>query len=337
MSKPVIAITMGDAAGIGPELIVKVLAHGNAYQVCKPLVIGAPKVIEDIAGTVGAGIQIRAIQEPTQARFESPYIDVLCPEDVYIDNVSFGKLEPAMGRAAALCLGKAFELAMESHVQGVVSAPLNKEAFHLAGYEYADELEYLAKFTGSQNTFMFGVANSVWTVMVTEHIAFRRIVEFVKKDRILRYIHQIQDVLKQVGIPKPRIAVAALNVHAGEGGIFGREEIDEIEPAIQQAREQGIHVQGPVPADMVFVRALEGDFDGIVYMYHDQGNIARKLQPKEKGCTLFVGLPVPCGTTAHGTAFDKAGLGIADPGSLAAALEYTTRLASQLPGENKRS
>jgi 4-hydroxythreonine-4-phosphate dehydrogenase len=329
MQKPVIAITMGDAAGIGPELIVKLLTYGNAYEICNPLVIGVPKVIDDIAQTIGASIQIRAIREPAQAHFRPPYIDILRPEDLNIEQVCFGKLDPAMGRGAALCLRKAFELAMEGYVQGVVSAPLNKEAFHLAGYEYADELEYLADFTGSQNTFMFGVASSIWTVMVTEHIAFRDILKFIKKDRILSFIRQMQDVLKQIGISEPRIAVAALNVHAGEGGLFGREEIDEIIPAIQHAKEQGIHVEGPVPADMVFVRALEGDFDGIVYMYHDQANIARKLQPKEKGCTLFMGLPVPCGTTAHGTAFDKAGKGIAHPGSLTAALEYTTRLANQ--------
>ena len=329
MSKPIIAITMGDAAGIGPELIVKVLAAGNAYEICDLLVIGAPKVIEDIARTTRVSMEVRTIQEPIHARSVPPYINVLCPEGLRLDRICFGKVDPAMGQAAALCLRKAFELAIEGHVQGVVSAPLNKEAFHLAGYEYADELEYLAELTGSQSTFMFGVANSIWTVMVTEHIAFGDILRFIKKDRILQYIHQMRDVLKQAGIPEPKIAVAALNVHAGEGGLFGREEIDEICPAIERAKEQGINVEGPVPADMVFVRALEGDFHGIVYMYHDQANIARKLQPRDKGCTLFMGLPVPCGTTAHGTAFDKAGKGIADPGSLAAALEYTTRIACQ--------
>ena len=327
MWKPVIAVAMGDAAGIGPELIVKALGDGNAYGICKPLVIGAPKVIEDIAHRIGANIQIRYIQEADQARFEPPYVDVLCPEGLSIENVRFGKLDPAMGQAAALCLRRAFELVMEGRVRGVVSAPLNKEAFHLAGYEYADELEYLADFTGSQNTLMFGVASSIWTVMVTEHIAFREIIGFVKKERILSYIHHMQNLLKQTGNAEPRIAVAALNVHAGEGGLFGREEIDEIAPAIQQAKERGIDVQGPVPADMVFVRALAGDFHGVVYMYHDQANIARKLQPKDKGCTIFMGLPAPCGTTAHGTAFDIAGQGIADPGSLVSALKYTTQLS----------
>ncbi len=329
MSKSLIAITMGDASGIGPEIIVKVIADNNAYNICNPLVVGAPYIFADIAKTIKAKAEIKIIQRLDDADFKPPYINVLCPADVHIERVVFGKVDPAMGKAGGLCLKKAFELAMDGKVQGVVSGPLNKEAFHQAGYNYADELEYLADLTNSKNTFMFGVANSIWTVMVTEHVAFKDILGYIKKDRILQYIHQMNDVLKRVGISEPKIAVAALNVHAGEGGLFGREEIDEISPAIKQAKAAGVNVYGPVSADMVFVRALEGDFHGVVFMYHDQANIARKLQPKETGCTIFMGLPVPCGTTAHGTAFDKAGQGIAHPGSLTAALEYTTRLAKR--------
>ncbi len=326
--KPIMAITMGDPAGIGPELIIKVLSHELIHKSCSPVVVGDPKVMSDTCEMVGVGLRIRAIEELPGARFSPSVLNVLCPEGVHIEHVPIGKVDPTMGHAAALCLRKAFELAMDDQVQGVVSAPLNKEAFHLAGYKYADELEYLADITKSRKLFMFGVANSIWTVMVTEHIAFKEIVNFIDKDRIFGYIEKMHGVLMQVGISDPRIAVAALNVHAGEGGLLGHEEIDEIEPAIQKAKQQGLNVQGPAPADTVFVRALEGDFDGIVFMYHDQANIARKLQPREKGATFFIGLPVPCGTTAHGTAFDKAGKGIADPGSLAAALEYTIRLAS---------
>jgi 4-hydroxy-L-threonine phosphate dehydrogenase PdxA len=243
--------------------------------------------------------------------------------------VQWGKLDPAMGKAAALCLQMAFEMALAKEVDGVVSAPLNKEAFHLAGYQYADELEYLADLTESPETFMLGVANSIWTAIVTEHVPFRDIVDLIKKDRVLQISARLHDSLRKAGFSSPRIAVAALNVHAGEGGIFGREELDEIGPAIQEARRRGMDVQGPVPADIVFVRALEGDFDGIVFMYHDQANIARKLQPKGEGATVFMGLPVVCGTTAHGTAFDIAGRGIADPGSLQAALKYTVMLSSK--------
>jgi 4-hydroxythreonine-4-phosphate dehydrogenase len=162
---------------------------------------------------------------------------------------------------------------------------------------------------------------------VTEHIAFKEIVGHIKAERVLAYIQRLHAVLGRVGFEAPRIAVAALNPHAGEGGLFGREEIDEIAPAVKQAVAQGIPARGPIPADIVFKLALDGDFDGVVCMYHDQMNIARKLQARQHTVTLFMGLPVIGATTAHGTAFDIAGRGIADPGSLAAALDYVTRLA----------
>jgi len=327
MDRPVIAMTMGDAAGIGPELIAKVLSQREIYESCLPFVVGDPRVMREIGEVVGADLRFRAIECLSGARFAWPDVDVLCPTGARVEHLSWGRVHSAMGKTAALCLRKAFEMAMACVVQGVVSAPLNKEAFHLAGYQYLDELAYLADLTGSRETFILGVMRSVWTVAVAGHVPFRDIVGLVKRDRILRYVVNIHEVLEKVGFSGPRIAVAALNVHAGEGGLFGREEIDEIEPAIQEARKRGICVEGPVPADAVFVRALAGDFEGVVCMYHDQANIARKLQPRQEGATLFMGLPVACGTTAHGTAFDKAGRGIADPGGLEAALRYTVTLS----------
>jgi 4-hydroxythreonine-4-phosphate dehydrogenase len=334
MGKPVVAIAMGDPAGIGPELIAKVLSTGSVWESCSPFVVGDIKVMQDIGQVLGTDLRFRAVESLAKARFSPSEVDVLRPEGLRVDRVCWGELDSAMGRAAALCLQKAFELAVAGEVQGVVSAPLNKEAFHLAGYQHRDDLSYLADLTGSREPFILGVisgpAGPVFTITVTEHVAFREIVDLINKDRVLWCIRKMDDVLRRVRPAQPRIAVAALNVHAGEGGLFGREEIDEIEPAIQEAREQGIDAEGPVPADMVFVRALAGDFDGVVCMYHDQATIARKLQPKDKGATLFMGLPVPCGTTAHGTAFDIAGKGIADPGSLQAALRYTVNLASRV-------
>ncbi len=329
MDKPTIAITMGDAAGIGPELIVKIFSDSTIYDQCHPFVVGDEQVIRDICHVVGAHLQFDTIGNLAEARFSPPFVDVLRPEGLEIGQVTWGKLDPAMGKAAAKCLEKAFDLAMDGQIQGVVSAPLNKEAFHLAGYPYLDELAYLSEYTQSQETFILGVMGSVWTVEVTEHIPFREIINLVKQDRILWYIAKLHAALKRVGCKDPRIAVAALNVHAGEGGLFGREEIDEIAPAIRDAKAQGINAYGPVPADMVFALALEGSFDGVVCMYHDQANIARKLQPKEESATIFMGLPVVCGTTAHGTAFDKAGQGIADPGSLKAAVKHTILLAAE--------
>ena len=328
MEKPIIAIMMGDPSGIGPEIVVKVLAQQVTHDICRPLVVGHSRVMEEICSIVGAELGFRAIRDLSEARFLPPEIDVLCPEGVSIERVVWGKMDHAMGRVSGLCLAKAFQLAMDGHVQGVVAAPLHKEAFHRAGYDYPDELAYLSDLSASPDPVIMGVAGSVWTVAVAEHVAFRDILALIKKDRILACISRMHEMLKQSGLVAPRIAVAALNVHAGEGGLLGREEIEEIGPAIQEVRDAGMHIEGPVPADMVFVRAFRGDFDGVVCMHHDQANIARKLQPMNQSATIFAGLPVPYGTTAHGTAFDIAGQGIADPGSLMAALKQVVRLAS---------
>jgi 4-hydroxythreonine-4-phosphate dehydrogenase len=334
MEKPIIAIMMGDPSGIGPEIVVKVLAQKATHDKCRPLVVGHPKVMSDICAVVGADLRFTAIDDLAQARFLPSNIDVLCPGEVSIEKVAWGKMDPAMGQVAGLCLTKAFQLAMDGQAQGVVAAPLHKEAFHLAGYDYPDELAYLADLSGSSDPVIMGVAGNqglhpVWTMAVAEHVAFRDILALVKTDRILSCIRKMHHTLRQTGFDAPRIAVAALNVHAGEGGLLGREEIEEIGPAIQQAQGSGMDVEGPVPADMVFARAFGGDFDGVVCMHHDQANIARKLQPMNQGATIFAGLPVAYGTTAHGTAFDIAGRGIADPGSLHAALEYVVRLTSR--------
>jgi 4-hydroxythreonine-4-phosphate dehydrogenase len=292
VKKPIIAITMGDASGIGPELTVKILSTREVYGYCNPFVIGDANVMGVVSKLVGKDLHVKAISDVSEAKFLFSHLDVLCPEGVDIAEIRGGKLDPAMGEASALCLKKAFQLVSEEKVDGVVSAPLNKEAFHRAGYNYVDELEYLTGITNSPNTLM-------------------------------------DEMLKKIRLKEPNIAVDALDVHAGEGGLFGREEIDEIKPAIEEAQKLNIKTQGPFPADTIFVRATDGEFDGVVCMYHDQANIARKLYAKRKGVTLFMGLPAPCGTTAHGTAFDIAGKGIANPSSLQSALKYTAMLCSQ--------
>jgi 4-hydroxythreonine-4-phosphate dehydrogenase len=329
MGKPIIALTMGDPAGIGPELIVRVLSEGETYNRCRPVVVGSLRVMSRAREVVGTSLTLQHCESLSEARFRAGEVEVLSPADLEVSEAAWGVLDPVCGEAAASCLREAFRLAMSGGVAGVVSAPLNKEAFHLAGYDYLDELVYLADLTGSEHTYMMGVmADRVWTVSLTEHIPFRQIADAIKRERVMWYVVEMDEVMRRAGTSAPRIAVAALNVHAGEGGLFGREEIDEIRPAIEDARARGTDVQGPVPADTVFVRALDGEFDGVVCMYHDQANIARKLQPMDSRSTLFMRLPVPYGTTTHGTAFDKAGRGVADPGSLRSALRYTVRLAA---------
>ncbi|HZS86469.1 MAG TPA: 4-hydroxythreonine-4-phosphate dehydrogenase PdxA [Chloroflexota bacterium] len=327
MDKPVIVLTMGDPAGIGPEIVVRVLAQETARAHCRPLVIGEPRVFATACEMLRLNLQVRTVEGLADCRFAPNEIEVLRPPGLDIDRVPWGQLDPAWGEAAALCLRHACTLAGTGHVQGVVSAPLNKEAFHLAGYPHRDELEYMAEITGSDQTFIVGLMGALWTVAVTEHVPFRSIVDLLTKERITRYIGHMQTVLQRTGSARGRIGVAALNAHGGEGGTCGREEIEVIAPAIEEARAQGIAATGPIPADTIFVRALGGEFDGVVCLYHDQANIARKLHAPRTGATFFMGLPFACGTTAHGTAFDKAGQGIADPGSMETALRYTVALS----------
>ena len=326
-AKPVIAIAMGDPAGIGPEIIVKLMADDSWHKRCHFFIIGDPQVMRDNAYALNAPLRFHAIDELADANEAPGCIDVLSPPGFELGPMPPPEVNAKSGEAAGRYLQLAYELAVQSRVQGVVMAPMNKESFRLAGYNYFDELEFLGDITGSSEAFILGAAGPIWAVAVTEHIAFKNIVSHIKRDRVLRYIGHMQNVLEKLGHAEPRIAVAALNPHAGEGGLFGTEEIDEIAPAVRDAVRDDIHVTGPVPADIVFKRALEGDFDGVVCMYHDQMNIARKLQARSDIATLWMGLPVIGATTAHGTAFDIAGKGIADPGSLRAALDYVIKLA----------
>lgn len=327
MLRPVIAIVMGDPAGIGPELIVKVLADDSLHDRCRPFIIGDLRVMRDTAASLNAALRFLAVDDVSAARFEPSCIEVLNPPGFVLGPLLPPAVHAKLGEAAGRYLERAYQLAMQKRVDGVVMAPMNKESFRAAGYDYFDELQFLAEVTGSPEPFILGACGSVWAVAVTEHIPFKDIVRYITRDRVCRYIQQLHDVLERLEYTEPRIAVAALNPHGGEGGLFGREEIDVIAPAIQDALRDDIRAEGPVPADIVFKRALAGDFDGVVCMYHDQMNIARKLLARDDIATLWMGLPVIGATTAHGTAFDIAGQGIADPGSLRAALDYAIMLA----------
>ena len=328
MERPVIAFCLGDLAGIGPEITLKALAQPDVRAGCRALAIGDAAHLAALKGIVETEVRWRETASIAEAQWEPGVVDVLCPDDARGVGAMWGHLDPACGAAAAACLRAAYEAAAAGLVHGVVSAPLNKEAFHRAGYGYADELQWLAHETDSPDAQMMGVMGRVWTLSLAEHVAFCDILGYVTRERILAGVRRMHRTLVDLGGETARVAVAALNVHGGEGGLLGREELDIIAPAVAEAAAEGIDVYGPIPADMVFVQALANRYDGVVAMHHDQANIARKLQPMSEGATVFCGLPVYCATTAHGTAFDIAGRGVADPGSLIAAVRVVTRLAS---------
>jgi 4-hydroxythreonine-4-phosphate dehydrogenase len=325
--RPRIALTMGDAGGVGPELIGRVLAAPPAEPFA-PVVIGDAAVMRRAADVIGAPVAFREAELAELSTWSGDEIPVLRPPGLDVADVGFGETGARSGAAAAACLTEAYELARAGQLDGVVSAPLSKESFHSAGFRQIDELAYLGELTRTE-PFLVGVADGVWTVAVTLHTPLREVADLVTRERVLRGIHALAEALSHSGGNRAAIAVAALNPHAGDGGVLGREEIDVIAPAIADARARGVDVVGPIPADTVFVRAFRGDFAGVVCMYHDQANIARKLRGFAGGATLFLGLPVVCGTTAHGTAFDIAGRGEADPGSLAKALSLVIALADR--------
>ncbi len=325
--KPVIAVPMGDPAGIGPEIIVKVLADGRLRESCRAFIIGDLDVMRAASAALGLPLDFRPIADISTAKFAPDGTEVLNPPGFALGALPPPAVHPKLGEAAKHYLELAYRLAMAKRVDGVVMAPMNKEAFRAAGYDYFDELQFLGELTGCPEPFILGAAGPVWAVSVSEHIPFKDIVSHVTRQRVADKIRDLHHVLRRLGIGEPRIAVAALNPHGGESGLFGREEIDQIAPAVHEALRDDMRVAGPVPADIVFKRAYDGEFDGVVCMYHDQMNIPRKLQPRADIATLWMGLPVIGATTAHGTAYDIAGQGIADPGSLRAALEYAIKLA----------
>lgn len=326
--KPLVAITMGDPSGIGPEIVCKgIVDNKNLTDKVRFLIIGDLKVMQNAAIISHTCLKFRLIDNIDRANAVYPEIDVFCPDGVKVGAYEIGKLNTDLGLASGLCIKQMAEFAKKGQIDGMVSAPINKEAFHRAGFNYRDELAFMGEVTESPEVFISGAVNSLWTITIAEHVPFREIIGLVEKERILSRIRLLNEYLKKAGVEKPHLAVAALNVHAGDGGLFGMEEIDEINPAIELAQKEGIDAIGSIAADSVFIGAFDGKYDGVVCMYHDQANIARKLQPKECGCTLFLGLPVMCGTTAHGTAFDIAGKGIANAGSLATAIRWTSKFA----------
>ena len=326
---PIIAVTMGDPAGIGPELVVKSLAEPKVRGLCRPFVVGDLDIMRRAVALVGTGERVVRIGAPADATFVPGVIEVLEVEGGEVVNWRPGVVDPAFGKVSAVDLARAFELAERGAVDAVVCAPMNKQAMHDAGYDYFDELEYLAAITNRPDAKMIAVIPGLWSVAVTGHVPFRMIPDLIKRERVLSRIELLHSVLVDFGIGQPRLGVAALNVHGGEGGLFGREEMDDIAPAIADARGKGIDAVGPVPADAIFVHARQGRYDGVVCMYHDQANLGRKLLATRRGATIYHGLAAPGATTAHGVAFDIAWKGVAEPTSLVDCFEYAARLATK--------
>lgn len=328
-NKPIIGITMGDAAGVGPEIIVKSLQHRELYEQSHPIVIGDAKMLERAVRLLGTDLRVNVIS--AEADFKAEYGEIGCIDlDLLPADLPFGEVSAAAGDAAFQYLKTAIELANDSKIDAICTAPLNKEALHKGGHKYPGHTEILAELTGTEDFSMMLSSPKLKVIHVTTHVGLLDAIRMIEPERVYNVIRLAHDTLSRSGIAQPKIGVCGINPHAGENGLFGYgEEEEKIIPAIEKATAEGKDVEGPLPADTLFFRAQRGDFDIVVAMYHDQGHGPIKVLGLESGVNITVGLPIIRTSVDHGTAFDIAGKGIVDEGSMLEALRQALELAPE--------
>jgi 4-hydroxythreonine-4-phosphate dehydrogenase len=319
--RPIVAITMGDPVGIGPEIIVKALAEPILYELCRPLVLGDVRVLAHTAEWLGAKVRCQDLEKEGTGVYKYGAIDVLNLSDLNPEALRYGKPSSATGAAMVKYITEAIDMAMEGSVGAIATAPINKLAMHTAGFDFDGHTEILAQRTGTTDYVMMLAGERLRVSLVTIHCALSEVSGRLTAESILSTIRITEEALRErFRITTPRIAVAALNPHAGEGGLFGDEESRFIFPAVQAAREAGMNVTEPLPPDTLFYYAQKGDYDAVVCMYHDQGLIPFKMVHFSDGVNLTLGLPIIRTSVDHGTAYNIAGKGEADPRSLIAAV-----------------
>ncbi len=339
---PVLAITMGDPASIGPEIGVKALLQENIHAICRPLLVGDAAVFQQIIDKLQLKATVNAVNNVADAKFEIGTIDVFDLGITDISKLEFGKIDAMCGEASFQAVKKAIELAMAGEVDGTVTGPINKKSINEAGHHYAGHTEIYAHYTGTKKYAMLLVEDNINVIHVSTHVSLRQACDLVKKERIIQVIELIVDGLKRLGKTNLKIGVAGLNPHSGDNGLFGTEDIEEIMPAVEEARKLGYDVEGPVPPDTMFAKAAMGAYGGVVAMYHDQGHIPFKLagfkwnaekqqMDSVKGVNITLGLPIIRTSVDHGTAFEIAGKGIASADAMVLAIESAVQLARHKP------
>jgi 4-phospho-D-threonate 3-dehydrogenase / 4-phospho-D-erythronate 3-dehydrogenase len=338
MSLPIIAITMGDPASIGPEIAVKALLQKKIYDICRPLLVGDAGVLKDIIKRLKSEITINAIEKVAEAKFKQGIIDVIDLKNVDLSKLEFGKINGMCGEASFQAVKKVIELAMAGEVDATVTGPIHKKAINEAGHHFAGHTEIYAHYTNTKKYAMLLVEDNINVIHVSTHVSLRQACDLVKKERILNVIELLRNGLVRLGKENLKIGVAGLNPHAGDSGLFGTEDDEEILPAVEEAKRLGYDVEGPVPPDTMFAKAAMGAYGGVVAMYHDQGHIPFKLagfkwnaekqqMDSVKGVNITLGLPIIRTSVDHGTAFEIAGKGIASADAMILAIESAVQLS----------
>ncbi len=328
---PKIVITMGDSAGVGPEVIVKALSLPDTYKICQPIVIGDAKVLASVLqfskSLASEGeLRLNPIKDIRKARFNYGVIDLFDLGNIDIDRLKPGKVDPMCGKATFEYIKKGVEIVQSGKAKGMVTAPLCKKSMEDAGFSYPGHTELLAELTGTKDFAMMLVGGNLRVVLVTRHLPLKEVASSLSKEKVLLAIRLGVEAMKALGIDSPKVGVCALNPHAGEWGVLGKEEIETIIPAIEEARKEGIAINGPLPSDKGFYDTAGGRYDLAIAMYHDQGQVPVKLLSYTKSVNVTLGLPFVRTSPCHGTGFDIAGQNKANPQSFIEAIKLAAKL-----------
>ena len=325
MEKPIIAVTMGDPAGIGPEIVAKSIADKATYDVARCIVIGDKKVMEKAIEIVGADLKVNVVESPADGDYSYGVLNMIDLDNIDMSMFEYGKINAMCGQAAFDYIKKSIEITMDKQADAVATTPINKESLHAAEVDFIGHTEIFGALTGTADTLTMFETNGLRVFFLTRHKSLRDMLDDIKKDRIIDYVERCTDALRRLGVKEGTMAVAGLNPHSGEHGLFGWEEVKEIAPAVEELKERGFNVAGPVPADSVFHQAAQGRFNSVLSLYHDQGHIATKTLDFDRTISITNGMPILRTSVDHGTAFDIAGKGIAG----AVSMEEAIRLAAK--------
>lgn len=328
-NKNIVAITMGDAAGIGPEITVKSLAKKTFYEICQPVVIGSAAVLTKAIEVTNTSLKLNIITSPNEGKYTFGTIDVIDLDNIDMPTLQPGTVQSQCGKASFEYVKMAIELAMDKQVKAIATTPINKESLKAAGVKFIGHTEMLEELSDSTDPLTMFQVNSLRIFFLTRHLSLKDAINQMTKERVHDYIIRCNQALQRLGITNPKIAVAGLNPHSGEGGLFGNEEVEEIAPGILLAQQKGYDVYGPVPADSVFYQALQGKYDAVLSLYHDQGHIAAKMTDFHKTVSITNGLPFLRTSVDHGTAFDIAWKNIASSVSMEECIKLAAEYGSK--------
>ena len=325
MEKPIIAVTMGDPAGIGPEIVAKSIADKATYDVARCIVIGDKKVMEKAIKIVWADLKVNVVESPADGDYSYGVLNMIDLDNIDMSRFEYGKINAMCGQAAFDYIKKSIEITMDKQADAVATTPINKESLHAAEVDFIGHTEIFGALTGTADPLTMFETNGLRVFFLTRHKSLRDMLDDIKKDRIIDYVERCTDALIRLGVKEGTMAVAGLNPHSGEHGLFGWEEVKEIAPAVEELKERGFNVAGPVPADSVFHQAAQGRFNSVLSLYHDQGHFATKTLDFDRTISITNGMPILRTSVDHGTAFDIAGKGIAG----AVSMEEAIRLAAK--------